>query len=309
MAYTRRTILGAAAGAAAQAQTARKPWRPKLGVYCRYSPANIAFAGKEGFTCVQIATGGDLSADITDAKLRDVQRVLRDAGITVVSLGAPGNHFDPRYQERFLKTLELAGRMGVGSVGGSSGAPDVNGLDAKVREIVRLYESKYFAACEKHKVKILWEPHVNPNNIATSPVAFAALFKGFNDSPHVGLQLDPSHLAWQMIDPVECAREFASKIHNIHLKDTEILWPVLRRGGIQPLDNRRWWRFRLPGSGSIDWKGFFTALADAGYDGGMNIENEDQFTYPNYQGTDFTASFQQGYRTAHAYLRQLLPHA
>ena len=280
-----------------------------MGLYCRYSPANIAFAGKEGFTCVQIATGGDLSADITDAKLRDAQRVLRDAGITVVSLGAPGNHFDPRYQERFLKTLELAGRMGVGSVGGSSGAPDVNGLDAKVREIVRLYESKYFAACEKHKVKILWEPHVNPNNIATSPVAFAALFKGFNDSPHVGLQLDPSHLAWQMIDPVECAREFASKIHNIHLKDTEILWPVLRRGGIQPLDNRRWWRFRLPGSGSIDWKGFFTALADAGYEGGMNIENEDQFTYPNYQGTDFTESFKQGYRTAHAYLRQLLPHA
>jgi sugar phosphate isomerase/epimerase len=50
----------------------------------------------------------------------------------------------------------------------------------------------------------------------------------------------------------------------------------VRRGGIQPVDTARWWRFRLPGSGVIDWKGFFTALADAGYTGGLNIENEDQ---------------------------------
>jgi sugar phosphate isomerase/epimerase len=91
-----------------------------------------------------------------------------------------------------------------------------------------------------------------------------ALLRAFNGSPYVGIQMDPSHLAGQMIDPVEATREFAQYIFNVHLKDTEILWPLVRRGGIQPVDNAKWWRFRLPGSGVIDWKGFFTALADAG---------------------------------------------
>jgi len=172
---------------------------------------------------------------------------------------------------------------------------------------VKVYESRYFAACEKYKVRILWEPYVNPGNIATSPVAFSALLRAFHDSPYVGIQMDPSHLAWQMIDPVEATREFAPHIFNVHLKDTEILWPVVRKGGIQPVDNAKWWRFRLPGSGVIDWKDFFTALADAGYPGGMNIENEDQFYYPNYDGADFTEAFKEGFRVAHAYVRQFVP--
>ena len=56
-----------------------------------------------------------------------------------------------------------------------------------------------------------------------------------------------------------------------------------------------------------DWKGFFTALADAGYSGGLNIENEDQFYYPSYDGTDFTEAFKEGFRVAHAYVRQFVP--
>jgi sugar phosphate isomerase/epimerase len=69
----------------------------------------------------------------------------------------------------------------------------------------------------------------------------------------------------------------------------------------------KWWRFRLPGSGVIDWSGFFTALADAGYSGGLNIENEDQFYYPSYEGDNFTDAFKEGYRVAHAYVRQFVP--
>ena len=45
------------------------------------------------------------------------------------------------------------------------------------------------------------------------------------------------------------------------------------RAGIQPVDNERWWRFRVPGYGSVDWKGFFSVLSEAGYSGAMNIEN------------------------------------
>jgi sugar phosphate isomerase/epimerase len=321
----RHLLTGLIAASAAQAQkpvpappeqpprsAQSKPWRPKLGIYCRYSPANLEFASKEGFTCIQLSTGPAFSPDLKPAQMDEVKANIRKSGLTVVALLLSGNHLDPnstaraRFQDRFARTLELAGELKVPSVATSSGAVPGDPFEKQVSQVVAAYEQKYFPVCEKHKVRILWEPHVNPFNIATGPVGFSALLKGFRDSPHVGIQLDPSHLAWQMIDPAQCVREFAGKIHNVHLKDTEILQHVLRRAGIQPLDGSRWWRFRLPGSGVIDWKAFFTALADTGYEGGMNIENEDQFTYPSYEGENFTESFKSGYRTAHAFVRQLV---
>jgi sugar phosphate isomerase/epimerase len=303
---TRRALLqSVAALAAARAATAH--WKPKLGIYCRYSPANIEFAAREGFTCVQMTQGGALTPEATDEQLAGIRRSVESRGLTIAALNGGGNHLEVNVQQRFLKTIELAGRLGVSFIGTSSGAVAGQTLDQQVQAIVKVYESRYFEACQKHKVRILWEPYVNPGNIATSPVAFSALLRAFHDSPYVGIQMDPSHLAWQMIDPVEATREFAPHIFNVHLKDTEILWPVVRKGGIQPVDNAKWWRFRLPGSGVIDWRGFFTALADVGYSGGMNIENEDQFYYPNYDGADFTEAFKEGFRVAHAYVGQFVP--
>ena len=141
-----------------------------------------------------------------------MKRSLVSRGLTLVALNGGGNHLDPVAQQRFVKIIELAGRLGVSFIGGSSGAIAGQSLDQQVQAIVKAYETQYFPSCEKHKVRILWEPYVNPANIATSPVAFSALLRAFNDSPYVGLQMDPSHLAWQMIDPLDVTREFA-KIH------------------------------------------------------------------------------------------------
>ena len=46
---------------------------------------------------------------------------------------------------------------------------------------------------------------------------------------------------------------------------------------------------------------------EAGYIGAMNIEHEDAFYYPNYQGDEFTEQFKAGYRVAHEYLKDLVP--
>jgi sugar phosphate isomerase/epimerase len=110
-----------------------------------------------------------------------------------------------------------------------------------------------------------------------------------------------------MMDPVAAAREFSAKIYDVHLKDTEILWHLVRRGGIQPVDRTRWWRFRVPGYGSVDWKGFFSVLAEIGYTGAMNIENEDAFYYPAYSGENFTENYKRGFRVAHEFLKTLVP--
>src|ERR1041384_3033283 len=86
---TRRAILQTAiAVTAARAATAH--WKPKLGVYCRYSAANIAFLGQEGFTCLQLAAGGPISPDSTDEQLSEVKGSLAARGPTLVALKRGG---------------------------------------------------------------------------------------------------------------------------------------------------------------------------------------------------------------------------
>jgi sugar phosphate isomerase/epimerase len=307
MTVSRRTLLAGSSIAAAFAQTQprrRVPsWKPKLGVIGKYSEANIDFVKADGFTSMELDLDPKKLDDNAIAAIKDR---MSKAGIWVSSLNCGGNHIDPdpakrQQQNRYtLSCIELCGKLGIPAIGGQSGTIKGQPLAKQVEEIVRVYNDVYFKACEQHHVKILWEPYAGGPNIATGPVGWEALFKAFGNSP-------PSHLVWQFMDPVQAARDFASKIYDVHLKDTEILWHVLRRSGIQPVDNIRWWRFRIPGYGAVDWKGFFTVLEEIGYDGAMNIENEDTFYSPSYEGDNFTEQFKRGFHTAHEFLKTLVP--
>jgi sugar phosphate isomerase/epimerase len=308
---TRRTVLTAvSAAAAAQAQRHYANWKPRLGILAQYSDANLAFAKAEGFTSMQLRLDPNR---LDDAAISAIKDKIQRAGIHVSSLAMDGNHIEPDAAKRAqqtqhtIKMIELAGKLGVANVGGQSGKIAGQSMEKQIDEIVRVYTEKYFPVCETNKVRILWEPWAGGPNIATSPVAWEALFKAFNNSPYLGLQFDPSHLVWQFMDPVQAARDFVDHIHDIHLKDTEILWHVVKRAGIQPVNNARWWRFRVPGYGSVDWKGFFSVLAEKGYTGAMNIENEDEFYYPAYEQGDFTEQFKRGFRVAHEFLKTLVP--
>jgi hypothetical protein len=88
----------------------------------------------------------------------------------LLALKGGGNHLDADAQQRFVKIIELpGGRSDVSFIGGSSGAIQVRSLDEQVQAIVKAYEIQYFPSCEKHKLRTLWEPYVNPPNIATTP--------------------------------------------------------------------------------------------------------------------------------------------
>ena len=225
-------------------------------------------------------------AKLDDSAIASIKDKIQRSGIYVSSLAVDGNHIDPdpaareKQNKYTIACLELCGKLGIPNIGGQSGTIKGRPLQEQVDEIVKVYTEKYFPVCEKNKVRILWEPYAGGPNIGTGPVGWEALFKAFKDSPYVGLQFDPSHLVWQFMDPVQAARDFADKIYDVHLKDCEILWHVLRRTGINPLTIRGGGAFRIPGQGSVDWKGFFAVLAEAGYTGAMNIENEDEFYYP-----------------------------
>ena len=318
MNYTRRTLLGSIALAMAQARSSAqgKTWQPKLGILGNFTESNVRFAHDEGFTSIGLWADPGTSLDaarITDADLEKVRASISRSRLHLSVLGAITNHIAPDPAERaqinsyFTRVIELAGKLGVPYVGTSSGTMPGKKLEEQVAEVVRVYEGKYFAACQANKVRILWEPWPEGPNIATGPVGYEALFKAFGNSPYVGLQYDPSHLVRQFMDEIQTARDFADKIYDVHLKDTEILWPVLRKTGINPLRPAVWWRYRLPGFGSINWAAFFTVLMDAGYQGAMNIEHEDPlYGYP-FEGEEFPEAYRTGFCVGHRYLRQFLP--
>lgn len=319
MSQTRRNFLAAGATAlAAQAQNRERPsmWKPRVGILVNYSAANVAFAKQEGFTSIGFwaQPGSNLApGKATDASLAAIREDVRQSGLYCSVLGVTANHIDPDPAKRkavndhTAAVIEAAGKLGVPHIGTMSGKDPAKKLDAQVDDIRRVYEERYFPLCEKHKVRLIWEPWPEGPNVATGPVGYEALFKAFGNSPHVGIQFDPSHYVRQWMDPYQAARDWIDKIYDVHLKDTEIKYQVLARTGINPPAAAQWFRYRIPGQGQIDWPKFFTVLMDKGYQGAMNIEHEDDTYHPGYNGDDINDGYKVGFRLGLRYLRQYIP--
>ena len=102
--------------------------------------------------------------------------------------------------------------------------------------------------------------------------------KAINHRPEFGFNFDPSHLLWQMVDPVEFIRAFPDRIYHVHVKDAArtldgrsgILASHLNFG-----DPRRGWDFRSPGRGQVNFEEIARALNHVGYEGPLSVEWED----------------------------------
>jgi sugar phosphate isomerase/epimerase len=117
------------------------------------------------------------------------------------------------------------------------------------------------------------------HNIAYSPKIFRRIFEAWGDA--VGMNYDPSHLVWQMIDQGRFIREFGSRIVHAHAKDVMIDRDGLYENGVMSV-GMGWQVPRMPGLGDVDWPEVFSGLYRAGYDGPMIIEHEDR----SFEGTD-----------------------
>ncbi len=317
---TRRTLVGSlvATAAAFSAKSAtQKEWKPRLGILGTYTPANVQFAKAQGYTNMILGSGPGSTLDattITDTQIEAVRKTLDDSQMHVSALQVTQNHISPnptrRTQENdyFIKAIELAGKLGIPYMGAMSGKNAALPFPKQIDEIVRVYNEKYFPVCEKYKVRICWEPWPEGPNLATCPLGYEALFKGFKDSPYVGLQFDPSHFVRQFMNPIQAARDFSGYIYDVHLKDTEIMPAKLQSGGINPPNGQQWWRYRIPGLGSIHWNEFFSVLQAVGYTGGMSVEHEDDlYGADNNPGSDFSSEYKVGFVMAKRYLSTYVP--
>ena len=112
------------------------------------------------------------------------------------------------------------------------------------------------------------------NNLAISPSAWRRMFEIIPDA-NFGLNLDPSHLLWQMIDAERVVYDFKDRIFHVHAKDMEINREQLYQRGV--LSAGMGWQIpRLPGLGQVNWSRFIAALYAVGYDYVLSIEHEDR---------------------------------
>jgi sugar phosphate isomerase/epimerase len=111
------------------------------------------------------------------------------------------------------------------------------------------------------------------HNVAYSPRIWRKMFAEFGET--VGMNLDPSHLVWQMIDIERVIAEFGDRIYHVHAKDLEIDEDGLYEHGILSL-GIGWQVPRLPGLGDVDWRSFMSAMYRAGYTGDITVEHEDR---------------------------------
>ena len=189
--------------------------------------------------------------------------------------------------DHLKKVILAAELMGVGVVNTFCGGDAAKTLDQNWDDAQKVWPDT-LAFADDHGVQLAFEncPMIFSNdewpgghNIAYSPYIWRRMFEAWGD--RIGINFDPSHLVWQMIDIERFIAEFGARFRHVHAKDLMIDRDGLYARGIMSL-GIGWQVPRMPGLGEVDWAKFFSGLYRIGYDGPVIIEHEDR----RFEGSD-----------------------
>ena len=119
---------------------------------------------------------------------------------------------------------------------------------------------------------------VHPTEIAFDIVTARRALEKVGNREAFGFNFDPSHLHWQMVDPVLFLNEFSDRIYHVHMKDAAL--QLNGRTGIlaSHLDfgqAERGWDFRSLGRGGVNFEEIIRTMNQIGYNGPLSVEWED----------------------------------
>ena len=162
----------------------------------------------------------------------------------------------------------------------------------------------------RHDVQVCLELH--PRNLVFNVPSFERLVEE-TGATNIKVNMDPSHLFWQQMDPITATKRLGSLVGHVHAKDTRILPGAAYRGvldtdfghvpaeakGKVPVAYGYWcnawpqdpaWRFVALGLGHDTdyWATFLTAIAEIDPEMNVNIEHEDA-EYGNVEGLQISA--------------------
>jgi sugar phosphate isomerase/epimerase len=234
----------------------------------------------------------DVSA-LSASEAKDIRAALQEKRLSISALGYYPNPLHPDHVHRqavidhLKRVIVAAGQMDVGLVNTFCGGDAAQTVDANWQEAMKVWP-EIIAYARDHGVRLAFEncPMIFSNdewpgghNIAYSPLVWRRVLDAWGGD--VGMNYDPSHLVWQMINQERFIREFGPHIVHAHAKDLMIDREGLYERGI--LSAGIGWQIpRMPGLGEVDWTVFFSALYRAGYDGPVVIEHEDR----RFEGSD-----------------------
>jgi sugar phosphate isomerase/epimerase len=191
-----------------------------------------------------------------------------------------------RAAEEMKNTARAAAKLGIDLVTGFTGSPiwqllyffpptDPVDVDAGFEDFAERW-NPILDVFDEVGVRFAFEVH--PTEIAYDIYSAERALKELNHRKTFGFNFDPSHLYWQMVDPVKFIDKFADRIYHVHIKDavrtldgySGILSSHLSFG-----DFRRGWDFRSPGRGAVNFEEIIRALNRIGYKGPLSVEWED----------------------------------
>jgi sugar phosphate isomerase/epimerase len=264
--------------------------------------ADVArWAGENGFEQLEVACWPRLGsqarryagtshidvADLSDGRATEIVDELASFGITISGLGYYPNPLHPEPEvsqaaiDHIKRVITAASRMGVPVVntfiGADGSKPQKDNWEAAKQVWPGIVDHARDAgvkiAIENCPMIFSHDEWPSGHNLARNPKMWRQIFDELGET--VGLNLDPSHLVWQMIDIPRVVREFGSRIYHLHAKDLEIDREGLYDNGILSL-GMGWQVPRLPGLGEVPWERLFAALYRVGYDGVVCVEHEDR---------------------------------
>lgn len=268
------------------------------------------WASENGFQTLEVAcwpkvndrdySSSDIDVqNLTQAEADEINAYMAEYGLKISSLAFYDNNLDRDLEKRAFnnnhlrKCIDAAVMLGVPSVGTFVG----RNIDKSIRDNFDEFEKVFgeiVSYAEDKGVQIViencpmegWQMPGVPGTISFTPELWEEMFRRVPNK-NFGLNFDPSHLLFQLIDYTALVPKFKDRIFHAHAKDAEVFADKLKWYGIfnnmvNSGHGEGYWRFRMPGLGQVEWGKFIQALKDAGYDGVISIEHED----PLYEGSE-----------------------
>lgn len=127
-------------------------------------------------------------------------------------------------------------------------------------------------AKEEYEISLTFHHHMG--TVVQTAAEVERMMEG-TDPEYVSLLFDTGHFAYCGEDPLEMVKKYVNRIKHVHLKDIRPkIVEKVKKENLSFLDGVRLGTFTIPGNGCIDFDPIFKVLEDAGYEGYMLVEAE-----------------------------------
>lgn len=238
---------------------------------------NLAGSGFESIQPFFWQTIGNM--DLADLALR-LRDAIGDQDVTMPTLGVFGNALEgdaaaEETRRSWEAAIDAAHHFGADVVAGFAGRLRGRPIDESLPRFAEVWGPLARRAADRG-VRIAFENCAMEGswasgdwNIAVTPDAWERMFNALPDE-NLGLEWEPCHQLYWLIDPTPQIRKWAARIFHVHGKDATVRHDVIREHGYPGPVKAVF--MRTPGFGDSNWTDIISELRLVGYTGSIDIE-------------------------------------